>query len=404
MDRGFLSFLKPRIEAIKEYLTPEDAGQLRLLMKTAKPGEHQVAIEQAKAILGRTVERKATRSVANFAAALGRNPTQQELNTRFADDPTVLETIAQSPVLAPLRQQYGLTGTKAAGIAEEKLAGEKSLARIEAEAGAAESGKQGAKGADLSQDLRDILQRKGMAQDPKKPTDDEITAASRVHLKERIDVSASQGVAAAKAMQEAALDLPLSRTDAEAFGVKFGTTPRQAQGLLAQSPATREAIGSLKGALAIVDDIAKYSAKVNTAQGVVGRTYRGFMNSVGALIQSNDDAVLLQSKSGTLSLLIRALGEKGTLAEGDVARGLALIPNLWDKDSIAKAKIEDLRGLFKNIGESKVPTPLRPGAGPEPKAATQADVMKALTDAGGDKAKARDLLIRRGFSGSSPVR
>ena len=92
------------------------------------------------------------------------------------------------------------------------------------------------------------------------------------------------------------------------------------------------------------------------------------------------------------------------MAEGDVARGLALIPNLWDKDSIAKAKIEDLRGLFKNIGESKVPTPLRPGAGPEPKAATQADVMKALTDAGGDKAKARDLLIRRGFSGSSPVR
>ena len=139
-DRGFLSFLKPRVEAIREHLTPEDAGQLRMLMRTAKPGETSVAIEQAKTILQRAVERKASRSLDAFATALGHSPTQAELSTRFADDPTVLETISQSPVLAPWRERYGLTGTKAAAVREEKKAGEKTPAELEAEARARKAG------------------------------------------------------------------------------------------------------------------------------------------------------------------------------------------------------------------------------------------------------------------------
>lgn len=61
------------------------------------------------------------------------------------------------------------------------------------------------------------------------------------------------------------------------------------------------------------------------------------------------------------------------------------------------AVIPDLVGKYRPKGEG-APTP------DAPKPATQRDIDKALLDAGGNKAKARELLLKRGFSGNSPVR
>ena len=219
------------------------------------------------------------------------------------------------------------------------------------------------KGPDLSQDLRDILRREagsGGAKDPMKPTAHEVTRAATVQQKEKIDVAAAQGAQAAVDKAAAVLNLPLSREDAQALGVPFGTTTKQAQGIVALSPAQREALGQFDAAEAIIEDIKKYSARVNTAQGFASRTYQGIKNELGALLQTNDDAVLLESKKGTLSMVSRALGEKGTLNEGDMRRAMSLIPNLWDKQSIAKTKIDDLLNLFKTIKARKPGAPQAP--------------------------------------------
>lgn len=102
-------------------------------------------------------------------------------------------------------------------------------------------------------------------------------------------------------------------------------------------------------ALEVLDQIEELSQKVNTAApGPLGvnRFISGTLNYLGAITQSNTDAALLRSKIGALSSLIRTLGEKGQLAEGDVERALYLIPSVFDSASFAKRKISELRDLI----------------------------------------------------------
>ena len=361
MDRSFLRFLKPRIKAVEEDLRPEEAETLRGLMRRGKPAEAAGTMELAKGILQRAVERKAERLTTGFANALGRTPTAQEIDTRFADDPTVKEALFESPVLARLRQQYGLTGTKAAQAAEGRETPEEAVAKTTA----VERAKKVFKGPDLSQDLKDILQRPGAAKNPDKPTDEEIGKAAKVQLNEKISVSAAQGAAGLVERAKAGLDLPLSREDAQALGVPFGTTPRQAQGIVPLSATQQEAATQFDAAGAAIKDIRRYSSKVNTATGPADRTVQGIAAWIGKTLQTNDDAVLLESKKGYMSLLVRSLGEKGTLNEGDINRALGLMPTLWDTKSIAGKKLDDLEALFDEIKKRRaVPSSERQRADP----------------------------------------
>ena len=231
---------------------------------------------------------------------------------------------------------------------------------------------------DLSQDLRDILQREGMAKDARHPTATEITKASELQRTEAIDDAVSKAKKTATGLADIGRDLPLSREDLEAFRLPQGTTRRQAEGIVPQSPAFRERHATFEAALAIVNDIEKYSKKVNTATGFLSRNWQIVANEWGARMQTDDNAVLLESKRGTLSMVIRALGEKGTLAEGDVQRGLALIPNLWDKRSVAEAKIADLRNLFKTIAPEKTPGKGQPAGTQDIRSLSNEELLRRL--------------------------
>src|SRR3990167_7563360 len=115
----------------------------------------------------------------------------------------------------------------------------------------------------------------------------------------------------------------------------------------------REQINAFQSAQQIVNDIEEISKKVNTETGfrsvIVGRT-----RQAAALAQEDPDVSLFQSKRGTLGLLIRALGERGVLTEGDIQRAGALIPLVTDSKTVAERKINALRGLMTNIEKTRL--------------------------------------------------
>lgn len=90
-----------------------------------------------------------------------------------------------------------------------------------------------------------------------------------------------------------------------------------------------------------------------------------------ARAQSDPNAVILQSKIGELGPLIRALGEKGTLAEGDVQRGQAMSVGLHDTDAVKAKKISELRGIIR-LGRETAQRRL----GPAPKGAEGLDTSR----------------------------
>lgn len=144
----------------------------------------------------------------------------------------------------------------------------------------------------------------------------------------------------------------LNPIESAVLGVPYGTTKGQAadMGVSAVAPQKRGELASFDISQNILDDMEKYSKKVNTfpaGPAGMGRLYNAAKNTAGATLQTNPSAKALDSKAGELSNIIRAMGEKGTLAEGDVQRGLKLIPTVGDTKEVAEQKIKDLRELFK---------------------------------------------------------
>jgi hypothetical protein len=113
----------------------------------------------------------------------------------------------------------------------------------------------------------------------------------------------------------------------------------------------RESLAGYDTSRAIIADIRNYSEKINTsAGGLRGRAAQG-MKLWGAWTQSDPDAALLQSKIGELASVARSLGEKGALANMDVARAAALVPGVLDTREVAQKKIADMLTII-NKGEA----------------------------------------------------
>ena len=154
-------------------------------------------------------------------------------------------------------------------------------------------------------------------------------------------------------------------------------------GRLIVSAKEREGIQALDIPLGIIADIEKYADKINTEQGVAART-SGVVRSMKSYFGHDADVTALKSKIGTLALLIRALGEKGTLAEGDVSRAIALIPTVTDTKTEKDNKIRDLKQILSSAKAVKTKGAAQTfGAGGQPQAApAQAGALPPGWDAG----------------------
>jgi hypothetical protein len=154
-----------------------------------------------------------------------------------------------------------------------------------------------------------------------------------------------------------------------------GTTPKDAEKLgyhrvSTNAAASADALRSVKVAISEIESLMKDVFPKNESS--LGRVPGGLGRKAGAALQTDPKAAQLESLlGGTLALYIRALGEKGTLAEGDVSRAKNLVPKLTDRSDVAWRKVGQLKQLFEKAqkelmgGSSSAKAPKRlPGESP----------------------------------------
>lgn len=144
----------------------------------------------------------------------------------------------------------------------------------------------------------------------------------------------------------------------------------------------RDTQAVLNAAESVIDQIETLVPTVNTSGPGLGRFGTGLGKMAGAVTQKNEDAALFTSATkGWLSTLARASGEKGTLAEGDIARAKTIPPSIFDTGRVARRKIAQMRRFIQEMREKTVktytsPAPKLIGSQPSPQTASPFDVVE----------------------------
>jgi hypothetical protein len=93
-------------------------------------------------------------------------------------------------------------------------------------------------------------------------------------------------------------------------------------------------------------------------ENVLARSVRGILNGLGALAGTDAAkrrAVFDANARGTLARIVRAMGESGALAEGDIQRAIALLPRLGavpQTERQARMHFQELRAILSRGAEN----------------------------------------------------
>ena len=150
----------------------------------------------------------------------------------------------------------------------------------------------------------------------------------------------------------------LSPEGAGALGVPYGTTAQQAAGARPLTAAQRTKLDAQNASLAIVDNmeqqiqaIAQAGTKFPT--GPLERIRAIPRTAKDVYLQANPQLVRVHRQvEGTLALIVRSLGEVGTLTDGDIERARSLMPTfapIPDTEAVIRQKIEGLRQLIREV-------------------------------------------------------
>lgn len=160
---------------------------------------------------------------------------------------------------------------------------------------------------------------------------------------------------------------PIEREFIDKTGAKFKGTINPNTGKWILPPAqtelspkqsaleTTQAAGS--GAQAVLQQTRDMIKGIGLAKTALERATRGPELMLGATTQTNPDAALFKGfVEGTIGPLIRALGEKGALSEGDTKRALKLVPSLLDTEPIALQKVQQIEDIINAAGGKGKPS------------------------------------------------
>lgn len=86
------------------------------------------------------------------------------------------------------------------------------------------------------------------------------------------------------------------------------------------------------------------------AQGPIGGRFTQFMNALTGGGYNPNTAAYDSGAKGSMSTVIKALGDTGALSEGDQQRALELLPNTQDSPEAAKLKYQQLVQILKSAG------------------------------------------------------
>lgn len=87
------------------------------------------------------------------------------------------------------------------------------------------------------------------------------------------------------------------------------------------------------------------------AQGPIGGTFTNILNSLTGGNYNYQAANYNEQSRGSLAMIIKALGDSGALAEGDVERAMGLIPQITDSEQKAYDKYQNLMSMLQSAGQ-----------------------------------------------------
>lgn len=87
------------------------------------------------------------------------------------------------------------------------------------------------------------------------------------------------------------------------------------------------------------------------AQGPVGGIFTNILNSLTGGNYNYQAANYNEQSRGSLAMIIKALGDSGALAEGDVERAMGLIPQITDSEQKAYDKYQNLMSMLQSAGQ-----------------------------------------------------
>lgn len=87
------------------------------------------------------------------------------------------------------------------------------------------------------------------------------------------------------------------------------------------------------------------------AQGFIGGNITNILNNLTGGNYNYQAANYNEQAKGSLSMIIKALGESGALAEGDVDRAMGLIPQITDSQEKAADKYQKLMAMLQSAGQ-----------------------------------------------------
>lgn len=87
------------------------------------------------------------------------------------------------------------------------------------------------------------------------------------------------------------------------------------------------------------------------AQGPIGGTFTNILNGLTGGNYNYQAANYNEQSRGSLAMIIKALGDSGALAEGDVERAMGLIPQITDSEQKAYDKYQNLMSMLQSAGQ-----------------------------------------------------
>lgn len=87
------------------------------------------------------------------------------------------------------------------------------------------------------------------------------------------------------------------------------------------------------------------------AQGFIGGNVTNILNSLTGGNYNYQAANYNEQSRGSLAMIIKALGDSGALAEGDVERAMGLIPQITDSEQKAYDKYQKLMSMLQSAGQ-----------------------------------------------------
>lgn len=150
-------------------------------------------------------------------------------------------------------------------------------------------------------------------------------------------------------------DKYLSPEEAGSLGVPYGTRKGQAaaKGPTPLTTGQRTKMDAQASVLGMVDKMERDLAEIAQPTGPLGRIWATPQNAWGVYAQADPKMAAFHRRiQGTLALVVRALGEVGTLTDKDIARAEALQPAVApipDTAEVVKEKLQGLRDLVQEV-------------------------------------------------------